>query len=104
MFPGSALDRIWALNPRAYAQLAPFGKVAGHPFLLLAIALAIAGAGRLKRKRWGWRLAVAILAAQFLGDFVNALSGRVLPGAIGLVVASLLLFHITREKIRAGFH
>jgi len=30
---GTALDRMWALNPRAYKDLAPFGKAVGIPFL-----------------------------------------------------------------------
>src|SRR5271163_4213354 len=52
--PGTALDRIWLLNPRAYKQLAPLGKEVGIPFLLLAAALVAAAAGWFKRRVWGW--------------------------------------------------
>jgi hypothetical protein len=40
---GTALDRIWTLNPRAYNEFAPLGERIGLLFLSLAAALAIAG-------------------------------------------------------------
>lgn len=45
LWPGTVLDHMWALNPRAYKELAPFGRVMGIPFLLLGVALAVAGMG-----------------------------------------------------------
>ena len=63
-FPGTAMDRIWILNSRAYQQLAPLGKEVGILFLLLAVTLAVAAAGWFLRRIWGWRLAVAIIATQ----------------------------------------
>src|SRR5262245_51045008 len=61
---GTPLDRMWALNPHAYEQLAPLGKPVGLFFLFLALALALAGTGWLKRQRWGWVLAVVIIGTQ----------------------------------------
>src|ERR1700682_4756427 len=68
---GTALDRMWALNPRAYNELAPFGKTVGILFLLLAVTLVVASVGWFKRCVWGWKLGVAIIAAQLLGDSIN---------------------------------
>jgi hypothetical protein len=64
---GTALDRIWTLNLRAYSELAPYGKTIGILFLLLGITLAVAGVAWLNRRIWGWRLAVAIIATQVVG-------------------------------------
>ena len=33
---GTALDKIWALNPEAYRQMAPMGRSVGLLFLLLS--------------------------------------------------------------------
>jgi hypothetical protein len=37
-------------NPRAYSELAPYGKTIGILFLLLGITLAVAGVGWLNRR------------------------------------------------------
>lgn len=100
---GTALDRIWVLNPRAYRQLVPFGKTVGILFLLLGGALVVAGVGWFKRRSWGWRLAVAIITTQVLGDLVSAFMGRVIEGAIGIVIASALLLYLLRPKVRSAF-
>ena len=50
---GTALEHMWALNPRAYDALAPFGMVAGIAFILLGLTLATAAMGWFKRCLWG---------------------------------------------------
>ena len=35
LWRGTALDRLWTLNPTAYKQLAPLGRIVGIFFLLL---------------------------------------------------------------------
>ena len=101
--PGTALDPIWILNPRAYKQLAPLGKEVGVPFLLLAAALVTAAAGLFKRRVWGWRLATAIIATQIAGDLVNAFSGHLIEGGIGVGIASALLLYLLRSDVKAAF-
>jgi hypothetical protein len=84
---GTALDRLWALNPIAYEQLAPLGSVVGVFFLLLGAVLTTAGIGWFRRRVWGWRLAFVIIATQVLGDVVNCGRGDLLCGGTGLIVA-----------------
>jgi hypothetical protein len=103
LLPGTGLDRMWAINPRAYKELAPFGKAIGIPFLLLGVALAVAGVGWFKRFLWAWRLAVAIIATQILGNLVNVILGRVVEGAIGITIAGALLFYLLRSEVRGAF-
>jgi uncharacterized membrane protein YfcA len=100
---GSALDRVWSLNPHAYKELAPFGKAAGIPFLLLAATLAIAAVGWFKRRRWAWRLAVAIIGTQVLGDIANAFMGDVVRGSIGFLIAGALLIYLLSNRMRSAF-
>jgi hypothetical protein len=45
LWRGTALDRLWDLNPIAYKQLAPLGGAVRILFLLLGAALTAAGIG-----------------------------------------------------------
>jgi hypothetical protein len=103
VWPGSTLDRIWNLNPRAHEELAPFGRIVGIAFLLLAATLAVASLGWFNRRRWGWRLAVAIIATQVLGDVVNIYRGDLLRGGIGFLIAGALLLYLLRPRLRSAF-
>jgi hypothetical protein len=103
LWRGTAFDRMWTLNPRAYKELAPLGKVVRIPFLMLGVLLAVACMGWFKRRVWGWRLAVAIIAIQVMGDLVNAFRGDVVRGGIGFVIAGALLVYLLRPEVRAAF-
>ena len=103
LFPRTPLDGVWKLNPRAYEELAPFGKIAGFGFALLAAALALAAVGWFRRRLWGWRLAVALIAAQVLGNLVNLFRGRVPEGAVGVTIAAALLVYLLSRPIRVLF-
>jgi len=103
IWQGTALDRIWTLNPAAHAQLAPLGRAVGVFFLLLGAALAAAGVGWLRRRLWGWRLAAAIIATQVLGDVVNCVRGDWLRGGTGVIIAGALFLFLLRPRIRAAF-
>ena len=103
LWPGTALDRLWTLNPTAYKQLAPAGGRVGILFLLLGAALATAGVGWFRRRLWGWKLAVALIATQVLGDVVNCIRGDLLGGGIGVIIAGMLLLFLLQPRIRAAF-
>jgi hypothetical protein len=103
LWRGTALDRLWALNPIAYKQLAPLGRTVGILFLLLSAALTTAGIGWFRRRLWGWRLAVVIIAIQVLGDLVNCVRGDWLRGGTGVIIAGALLLFLLRPRIRATF-
>jgi uncharacterized membrane protein YccC len=71
--------------------------------LFLAAALTFAGIGWLKQRKWEWQLAVAIIGTQVLGDCVSIFFGRIVQGVVGVVIASALLFYITRERVSSTF-
>ena len=103
LWRGTALDRVWALNPNAYQQLAPVGRIVGILFLALGAALITAGIGWFRHRLWGWRLAVAVIVTQVLGDVVNCVRGDWLGGGTGVIIAGALLLFLLRPGMRAGF-
>lgn len=100
---GTVLDGMWALNPRAYHELAPLGKPVGLLFLLLAVTLAVASAGWFKRRRWGWLLVVVIIGMQVASNLLHILLGRLFEGVVGLAIAGPLFLYIIRPNIRGLF-
>ena len=103
LWRGTVLDRAWTLNPTAYRQLSPLGSKIGILFLCLSTALLVSGIGWFSHRLWGWRLAVAIIAAQVLGDIINLVRGDWLRGGIGVVIAGALLLYLLTPRLRAEF-
>jgi hypothetical protein len=74
--PGTALDGLWVLNPKGYAQLASLGQIAGLGFVVLSGLLCAASVGWLRRRYWGWVLGTTIIAISAAGDLINLASGE----------------------------
>jgi hypothetical protein len=98
--PGTILDRAWALNPTAHAQLVPLGKVVALPFAVVAGTLFAAGVGWFRPRYWGWFLGVSLIAMNMMGDLVSIFRGELLKGMVGAGVAGLLLVYLTRPRGR----
>jgi hypothetical protein len=101
--PGTVLDRLWVLNKTGHAQLASLGKSAGLGFVALAVLLCAASVGWFRRRYWGWALGATIIAINAAGDLVNLAIGEYLKGAVGVALAGLLLFYMTRSGVRNYF-
>src|SRR5262252_9637685 len=103
LWPRTALDRLWSLNPAAHKAFAPLGSFIGPLFYVLSIVLLTTAVGWFKQRIWGWRLTVAIIATQVVGDFVNLIRGDFLRGCIGLLIAGSLLIFLLRSNTRTMF-
>jgi hypothetical protein len=103
VWPGTVLDKLWALNQTAHEALAPAVNFMGPLFFLLSITLAITAVGWFNQRAWGWRLTVLIISTQVIGDFVNLVRGDLLRGGTRLLIAGALLFYLLRSNIRTTF-
>jgi hypothetical protein len=102
-WPGTVLDRLWDVNPKGHAAMAPFGRILGLPFLGLSIVSVIVGRGWLHRRRYAWYAALAALAVNLVSDLVRSITGEWQAGLFGVVVAGLLLAYIAHPRTRSQF-
>ena len=100
---GTVLDRLWALNETGHVQLATLGKRAGRGFVVLSALMFTAAIGWLRRRYWGWFLGTTIVAINATGDLINGVMGEWLKAAVGVAIAGLLLFYMTRSGVRNYF-
>jgi hypothetical protein len=100
---GTVLDRAWALNPQAYARVAPMGRLPGILFLILAAVLATAALAWSRRLFWGWLLVVVIISGQVLGAALNIYQGEPFRALAGFIIGGGLLVYLCRPQVRLQF-
>ncbi|HEX4997139.1 MAG TPA: hypothetical protein VFY29_02870 [Terriglobia bacterium] len=101
--PGSFLEPIWSLNPRARETFAGMGDWAVLLLLTVSLTCLSAAAGFLLRRRWGHRLGVALFAANLVGSVVNVATGNEPKAIWGIPVVLALLIYLLRPNIRRQF-
>jgi hypothetical protein len=97
LFPGSALDSIWRLNPAARLAFRSFGNWSLMLMLMVGIACLFAAIGLWRGTIWGTRLALAILWVNIVGDLSNALFRHDYRTLIGLPVGAAMIFFLVRS-------
>ncbi|HZF13816.1 MAG TPA: hypothetical protein VFE33_33910 [Thermoanaerobaculia bacterium] len=75
LFPGSFLEPMWRLNPRARDAFGGIGTWVVVLMLTVSVACALASRGLWRGRPWGYRLAVGILVVNLLGDVTNVILG-----------------------------
>jgi hypothetical protein len=104
-WPGTSLDRMWALNPTAHKQLGTFAQTSGNSFFCSCRNI---GARRDRAGSnsafgggdWLWLLS----RPRFLGDLVNFFKGDYWRGGVGFSIATALLLYLLRPAVRGVFN
>jgi hypothetical protein len=81
--------------PARESRRNPIHRFSRSPFL--------AGVGWFRRRYWGWVLGVSVIGINLAADIAHFFLGDRLKSGVGVVIASLLLFYMTREKVRGYF-
>lgn len=97
LFPGTALDNLWRLNPDAYVALGSLGNWALVLMAVVGSACAFAAVGLWRGARWGRRLAIVILSLNIAGDLFNAVGRHDYRALIGLPIGGAMIFHLSRR-------
>lgn len=97
LFPGTALDALWRLNPEAHSGFQSIGNAAVLLMFAVGAACATAAVGLWRDERWGIQIALIILFLSVAGDLLNAVFRRDYRALIGLPFGGAMIFLLARR-------
>ncbi len=103
LFPGSFLEPMWRLNPRAREGFASIGAWAIVLMFVVFVGCASAAVGLWRGARWGYWIALALLAINMLGDIVNVVTGTEPRAAVGIPIVIVILAFMMTKRMRRFF-
>ena len=98
LFPGTALDALWRLNPDAHDAFQSIGNWSIAIMLVVGTACLFAAVGLWRGAFWGTRVAIVILVANMIGDLGNALLNSDSRTLIGLPIAAAVIVYLARSE------
>jgi hypothetical protein len=104
LFPGSVLEPMWRLNPRAKEA---FDSMGGWAVLLMSAVsttCSLSAVGLWRGAKWGHRLSFGVLVVNLIGDSLNVVLGTEPRAAIGIPIAGALLAFLATERVRLYFN
>jgi hypothetical protein len=103
LFPGSALDGVWAMKAGSRAGFVALGGWGIVLMIVLAIVLIVTVVGIVQRRPWSRWVAFALLVINVVPDAVQGFAGNVaifLPISIAAVFAVYLALPVTGRACR----
>jgi hypothetical protein len=94
LFPGSALDSLWRLNPDARLAFESWGYWSVVLMLTVGTACLFAAIGLWQARPWSTWLALIILSINMVGDLTNVFARHDYRGLIGVPVAAAMIFFL----------
>ena len=91
------------MNPEGHAGLRSLGPVAIGGMAALSVTMVVTALGLLALRRWAWWVAVVGLAANATGDLATAIATGEPRTLIGVPVAGLIVWWLTRPAVRSRF-
>ena len=101
--PGSPLELMWRLNPRARGAFVSMGSLGPILLGVVSAACALAAPGLLRGRSWGYWLAVGLLSVNLLGDVVNVGLGTEPRALAGVPIVTAVLVFLATERVRRFF-
>jgi len=102
LFPGSGIEPLWQLNPKAHQGFAGMGHWGVLLMLVVCVACLTASIGLWRRTTWGLWTAVVILVFNLLGDIANAAFAHEYRSLIGVLIGGIMLVYLLRHRYVFG--
>ena len=97
-FPGGFLEPIWQLKPEARVEFQRIGSPSVALMAVVGAVCALAAVGLARNAEWGHRLAIGVLAANLIGDSLDALLRHDAKTLIGLPIGGLMILYLVKKK------
>ena len=98
LFPGSILEPLWRLNPRARDAFVAIRFWAVIVMVIIATACAVAALGLWRCRRWGYVTAAGILCVNLLGDTANTFIAHDWRTIISLPIGGAMITYLVRNR------
>src|SRR5262245_61121413 len=98
LVPGTSLDVLWRLNPRAHEGFTRMGHSGVLLMSIVCLPCAMAAVGLWRGQRWGYWTAIIILTLNLIADTINAFLLRDWRTLIGLPIAGLMIGYLLRKR------
>lgn len=103
VWPGTALDEIWRINPEGQAGLSGLGRSGGWLMGFVSACCAAAAFGTWTGRRWGYLLAIVLLVANLCGAIADATFAGRPEALIGVPIVGGILAYLRLSAPRAYF-
>ena len=104
LFPGTALDAAWRLNPQAQRSFQSLGTLSILLMALVGSSCGAAAIGLFRGARWGRVLGIVILSANLVGDAANAVLRHDYRALIGIPIGGLMIAYLWRAQLAKTDH
>ena len=96
-FPGGVFEWVWTLRPDARQGFDEFGQWSIALMATVGASCGLAAFGLARRAEWGRRIAIGVLTVNLIGDMFNVVFRGDLRTLIGVPIAGLMLWYLTRS-------
>ena len=101
LFPHTALEAVWRLNPEARVGFQQMGvPLAVSLMVTVGASCALAAIGLARGREWGRRLALVILTVNLVGDTVSAFVRHDPRTLIGLPIGGALIWLLAAPRMK----
>lgn len=97
-FPGSFLEIIWRLRPEVRGDFIEHGMWAIGLMAALGAACGLSAFGLARGAEWGRKLAIGVLTVNLVGDMFNAAFRGDMRTLLGIPIAGLMIWYLTKHK------
>lgn len=103
LFPGSFIEPMWRVNPRAHKHPSDLGWWSSVLLFAVSVSCALAAIGLWRRAAWGYKIAVGLIAINLVADVANTLMGTEPRAIVGVPIALAILIYLFSKKVRDSF-